>query len=396
MSRFFYRVRTGDGEILQDYISASTIADAAVKLEQKGFVVLEIKEEVRNSDIKTFNSSTVVTPLTILEKKEFFNSFYFLYKSGLSVFEIFKSILNSSKNGRIKTLCLHIIKSISQGKSLKESLKNCSNALGLAYAALIASGEESGRLEEVLSGIIKNINKTEEIKSNLISSLTYPVSVFFLAIAVAMLFKFFIFEVFSLRSQSYGQIDTIGLLIAALIKIVIIFAVIFAVLFYIYKNKSLMNKIISFILDIRIFGSILKCYYFSNFFSVLSLAYESGIPVSEGVILANSVIKNPEIHKKIKKTEKMVQEGCELATALGVTELFTGYAISQISAGEKAGELDKVLKTAAHDYENHLDNAIKVMLKLVEPVMIIFVGILVAVIAVNGYRAYYNSILSMF
>ncbi|MCD7779228.1 MAG: type II secretion system F family protein, partial [Candidatus Gastranaerophilales bacterium] len=92
----------------------------------------------------------------------------------------------------------------------------------------------------------------------------------------------------------------------------------------------------------------------------------------------------------------MVLNGCETATALGITGLFSNHDISQISSGEKAGELDKIFKIIVHDYENRLDTSIKIILKLVEPVMIIIVGIFVCIIAVNGYKAYYNSILSMF
>ncbi len=396
MSRFFYRVRTGNGKILQDYISASSITDAALKLEHKGYNVLEIREESENkSQLNNFSQNKIIS-LTLQEKKEFFNSFYYLYKSGLSVFEIFKSIYNSSKNSGIKSLCAKIVRGVEQGKSLKDSMKNCFNALGLAYTMIIAAGEESGKLEENLSSIIKNLTRQEEIKSNLISSLTYPVSIFFLAIAVGLIFKFFVFEIFAWQASDSGNINIMGVAFIAIIKILIIFTLIFAILFLIYKNKNIQRKIINFIMNTGIFGNILKNYCFSNFFSVFAMAYESGIPASEAVELANSVVDIPEIHKKIKKSETMVQNGCEIATALGVTGLFSGYAVSQISAGEKAGELDKMLKTVARDYENRLDTSIKVILKLVGPLMLILVGIFVAVIVVNAYKAYYNSILSMF
>ena len=92
----------------------------------------------------------------------------------------------------------------------------------------------------------------------------------------------------------------------------------------------------------------------------------------------------------------MVYNGCEVATALGVTGLFSSYAMSQITAGEKAGELDKMLKTVALDYKNKLEVSMNVFLQVVEPIMLIFVGIIVAMVAVNGYKAYFGSLFSMF
>ncbi|MCD7780396.1 MAG: type II secretion system F family protein, partial [Candidatus Gastranaerophilales bacterium] len=295
MSRFFYRVRNASGKILQDYISASSVADAAIKLEKKGCIVLEIKEDKKDVNNFNFSNHAKLCILTLSEKKEFFNSFYFLYKSGLSIFEIFKSICNSSKNQAIIGLCRQVIKGVEKGKSLKESMKSCSNALGIAYTTLISTGEEAGKLEENLLSILKNVTRQEEIKSNLISSLTYPVSIFFLAIAVGLIFKFFVFEIFSQRTQGNTYVNIAGIASAAIIKILIIFAIIFTVIFFVYKNKNLRNSIIKFILNIGIFEKLLKNYNLLNFFSIRAMAYDSGIPVSESIMLANSVINIPDI-----------------------------------------------------------------------------------------------------
>ena len=398
MSRFFYRVKNNQNKIMQSHIEASSITDAAIKLEKMGYIVIEIKEEerVNSYGMKTNLRMSGDLILTTTEKREFFNSFYFLFKSGLSVLAIFESMYNSSKNPKIKKLCSHILQKLEKGHSFKEAMKDLYQALGLAYSKLIAAGEETGKLESVLSDIIRNISKQEEIKSNLISSLTYPAIIFFLAVAVALLFKFFILRVFASMGSGLCYADILTMALTAVIKIIAVFGAIFGVLFYLYKNKKLLNKIIGFIVDIRIFQNIVKNYYFINFFLVLSLAYESGIPINEALVLANSVINIPAVNKKIKKAENMMNNGCELTTALRITGVFSNYAMSQISAGEKSGELDKMLKTVAFDYENKLDIAIKVMLKLIEPLTIIIVGIFVACIAVNAYRAYYSSLFSMF
>lgn len=398
MSKYFYKAKNINNEIVQGTLDASSFSEAASILEQKNYAVLEIKEKNMEKPINQIEDKTNSNDVafSLKEKKEFFNSFYFLYKSGLSVFEIFQSIISSTHNFKIRALCKQIVKKIEQGKSIKESMKFNTKALGLAYTMLIAAGEESGKLEEVLSTIIKNIKKQEEMKSHLISKLTYPVCMFFFAIAVALLFKLFVLKVFSMMGEGLAASELTGMLIMAIIQIILIFIIIFAGLFYVYKNKNLMNKITSFILQLKIFANLLKNYYFSNFFSVLALAYEAGVPVSESLYLANSVINIPKINHIIKKSEKMILNGSDLTTALGVTGLFSSYAMSQISAGEMAGEVDKALKTISFDYENRLNNAIDVILKLVEPMMLVIVGILVAAVMVTGYRGYYNYLFSMF
>ncbi len=397
MARFFYRVKTKQNKISQGYIDALSMPDAAEKLIKKGYIILEIKQEFKNSFNNTgINFSDSILPFSLQEKKEFFNSFYFLYKSALPVLDIFKSIANSSTKQKVKLFASYIVKKIEKGKSLKEAMANYSNVLGKAYTALIVAGEQAGKLDEILSDILINIKREEEIKSNLIAKLTYPTCIFFMAIAVALLFKFFILKAFSLMGTGVCFSALFMLLFTAIIKIIVIFAAFLAGCFYIYKNKRLFNNFISFILNIRIFGNLMKCYYFLNFFSVFSLAYSAGITSAESINLSASVINVPEINNKLKKAENMVYNGCEVATALGVTGLFSSYAMSQITAGEKAGELDKMLKTVALDYKNKLEVSMNVFLQVVEPIMLIFVGIIVAMVAVNGYKAYFGSLFSMF
>ncbi len=395
MSDFFYRVKDVNNKIIQGTINAVSISDAAERLEHKGYTVLEIKEEASNkySKQEKYTNIGLDTVLTISEKKEFFNSFYFLYKSGLSVIEIFKSMITSTHNQKLKSICLKISKSVERGESLKNSLKKYAKVLGLAYVMLVSAGEESGKLDDVLQGILKALNKEEEIKSKIITAVTYPCIIFLLAIGVALIFKFFVFEMFN---KAADGVNAGAVAISAIIKIVFIYALIGIVVLMIWKNKKILRNIISFFSGFLFISNILKNYYFSNFFTVMALAYESGITAGEALHLANTVINIPSVNRKLNKAEDMVYQGCEMATALGVSDVFSADSISQVSSGEKAGELDKVFKTIAHNYENHLEVALQAALKLIEPVMIGIVGIFVAYIAVNAYKGYYSAIFSMF
>ena len=396
MKRFFYSVKTKNNDIVQDYINASSIADAALKLEKKGFIVLEIREEEQLSEQTDFINHSSIQEFSINEKKEFFNALYHLYSSGVSIVETFKSIASSTMNTNIKSFCKLIVKKTEKGQTIRAALKNQSKALGLAYSALITAGEEAGKLEDTVAGILKNINKQEEIKSNLISSLTYPITIFCLALAVGMLFKFFILKVFaSMADGGLCSSAIMRLLIITIFKIIIIFAVLITTVIYIIKNRELSSKIRGIIVNIKIFGNMVRDFYFANFFRVLALAYEAGIPLSEALILSNSVVNIPAYYHKLKRAAKMVQDGCNVSTALAATSLFSNYAMSQVSTGEKAGELDKMLKTVAYDYETKLDTAIKVMLKLIEPTMMILIGIFVGYILITAYKSYYGGIMSM-
>lgn len=398
MAKFFYKVKNSDNKIEQGSIEAVSFTEVASKLERKGFIVLEVKE----AENTTYNLTTQIhtlpfpknTVFKIEEKKEFFSSFYFLYKSGYSVMQIFESMYGSSKNPRIKALSSKILKGIMQGYSLRDSMTKYSNALGLAYTMLVVAGEESGKLDDILSSVIQNITMQEKVKNDIISKMTYPVSMFFFAIIVGLFFKFFVIRIFQLSAQ--GESINIGCIaISAFIKIASILICIALVAYIIFKSKYLLGKIISKLLAFGPVGNLMKNYAFSNFFSVLALAYGAGLTGSESLSLAKSVVDLPNVGNKLKKASNRVLKGCELTTALIATNLFTDFAISQISAGEKAGELEKMLKAVAYDYESRLQLSLNVILKLLGPIMIAIVGVVVFYVALSGYRAYYGYLFSL-
>ena len=130
----------------------------------------------------------------------------------------------------------------------------------------------------------------------------------------------------------------------------------------------------------------IKIYTYSNYFSVLSLAYSAGLPISEALYLSSTVVKLPEDSAQLSQVAPRVQNGCELTTALGATMLFSDFAMSQIATGEKAGELEKTLAAVAYDYETKLRVSLDVMLKLLEPIMMIIVGIIALIVLAFGYK----------
>lgn len=399
MRRFFYNAKKHNNEIVQNYILAESISDAAIRLEQKGLIVLDIKEEELNRPQRnmSYYSNNQIKEFSLQEKKEFFNALYHLYKSGLPIVETFRSIKSSTRNKNINNFCAMVINKLERGKTLRETLKNYSSQLGLAYTMLIAAGEESGKLTEVLEGILKNIKKQEEIKSSLIRSLVYPALILFLALGVGMLFFFFVFKMFNMAAEDgVTTAVMLKLLKAAIIKIIIVYAVIISAIIYVCKNKVMLETIKSTASGFLFFGNILRNYYFANFFNVLALSYQAGVPMTEALILSGSVINLSEYKIRLKKSQKMVEDGCKVSTAFATANIFSGYAMSQVSAGEESGELDKMFKIIAHDYEEQLDTAIGIILKLIGPMMIIVIGIFIGGMVIAFAWKYYNYLMSMF
>lgn len=400
MSEYFYKAKDKNSKIISGKIKADSFSAAAMNLEQNNLVVLEIIEDEKLIKKEHLNYETKKSSedclFSLSEKVEFFNAFYFMYKSGFPVSDIFSSIFNSSKNHKIKSLCLKITKKIEKGLSLKEAFSKQKQALGSAYTALIIAGEESGELDKILLNIINDLKKEEEFKKNFISAFSYPFFIFCMAIAVLLLFKLFIIKAFeSIGTGGLSQCNIIRMLTFAVIQIIMFFCFFFGGIFYIYKNKKLQHKIINFITKLILVENILKNFCFYNFFTVLSLSAQAGITSAEAIDLATSVISVENISRQLKKAQKRVQNGCLITTAFSAANVFSKYDISQISTGEKSGELDKMFSVIAHNYEEKINSSVKLLSKLLEPIFLIFVGIIVGYVVLTGYRSYYSSLLSI-
>lgn len=399
MANFFYKAKKHNGEIVSGSIRANDVEDAAQKLEQKSLNVLEItiSEYANNNSFDYhYNKISKDTIFTVKEKIEFFNSFYYLYKSGLSIIQIFSSMMQSTNNGNIKGLCRVILGRIEKGYSLVEAFSGYEPVIGLAYTRLITAGEASGELDSILLKMIQNIKREEELKSNLISSLTYPIILFCLAIAVFLFFKFFVLKVFSMMGMGLCQFAVLKLMFIAILKIIFLFGIVFGFVFYVYFNKKLLKKFLNFCSKFPIFRAIIKNYSFSNFFSVLALSYDAGVPVIQGFELANSVINIASVKAKINSAIRRMKSGCEVTTAIMAAKVFSSFATSQISSGEKAGEMGKMFAVVAHDYEKQIELSMKVLSKVLEPTMIIFAGIMVLYVASTAYKSFYSNLLNSF
>ncbi len=314
----------------------------------------------------------------------------------MPVIDCFKSIMNSASSRNIRRFCFAVSKNIEKGASFRNAIIPCSSAIGRAYAMLLIAGEESGTLDTALEEIEKNISKEEDIIHNIISSLTYPVCIFLMATGVFLFFKFFLIKVFASFQDMISMPEIIQLAVRAVIKIVFIYIITGCIIFYIFTNRNLQIRISDIIFKIPLISDILKDYCFKNFFSVFSLAYKAGIPADEALNLSSSVIGIPSISKSLKKSEKMLTGGCKIIQALTVSGLFAGNILSQIASGEEAGAVDKTMKNIALRYEKSLDLKIKTAVKLIEPIVMIFIGLIVLYVAYNGYKAYYEGLMSMF
>lgn len=392
MSVFFYKCKYNDG-IKDGFVEAKNIQDASKKLEDSGMVILELKEQ---NNLKTnVYLNYELMPLTIKEKKDFYNSFYRQYKAGIPFHEIFNNIMSAASSANIKSLCFNIIKKLQKNSSIEDVFNYYSRYIGKTEATLIIAGEKSGKLEYILDKISQQVKEQEKLRAELISKATYPMIVFGLIIFSCLVFVFFVFPAFN-ATIDHQDVDLKTLCIGALIKISIVAAIFGALILKVVKSRQLKRKFFDWVLGLKFLNPILVNYYFSNYFSTLSLAQDAGVPLDKSLELSYQTIDSFEINKKLNKAQKMILEGCEMATAFEVAGVFSEYAISQITTAQKVGELSKAFDDISQDYKKEYKTKIDAFVKFVEPIMLGIAALIILIIGIKMYSKYYETLFSLF
>lgn len=332
-------------------------------------------------------------PLSLTEKKEFFNSLYYLYTAGYSYTEAFQSLESSTRKPSLKVLCANIRAKIEKGVPFRDIISSYKSVLGESYAMLLNAGDMSGKTDETLASVLKDITRIENLRGMLLSSLSYPVLLFLGAIGVFFFCQFFFFKIFDVMYTSGMCAGSMQMLfISAVVKIIIIYAFIFGAVFWVVKNKSVYQRFLDFIVEHTALKNLINNYYYNNFFSVMAACYDAGITISEAVSLSSSVVKTKRGFLALYKTASILQAGTCVTIAFNNSGLFSNFALSQIAMGEKTGRLGEAFRKIAADYEKNLQDAINVISQLIQPAAIVVIGILVAYIAVTFYGRLYGGL----
>ena len=392
MATFFYKCKQNE-KITEGHIEAKNMQEASEKLEAQNMFVLELKQ--KNQTNLTTHLNYEIKPLTIKEKKDFYSSFYRQYRAGISFFEIFNNIIATASSNNIRTLCFNIARKLKKGSPIEDVFEYYSKYIGKAYATLIIAGEKSGKLINILEKITEQVKTEEEIKIAVISKTTYPAIIFALLIVSICIFVFFVFPIFDLATQS-ETIQVGKICIFAIIKTAICCSIIGLLIYSIIKNDNIQKKFIKWFLNSKPSKKILENYNFFNFFMILHLAQEAGLSQIEAINLSNKIITIDKINENILKTKNLIAQGCEIATAFGVSNIFSDFALSQIATGEKTGELSKAYKEIALDYKQNYMVKIDALLKLLEPSMLIFACICIVIIGAKVLTKYYETLFSAF
>lgn len=294
----------------------------------------------------------------------------------------FKEVINNTKE------------SVEGGSTFAGALGKHPKTFDDLYVNLVVAGEEGGILDNVLNRLAIYIEKAESLKKKIKSALVYPSTIVCVAVIVVVVLMIFVIPVFADMFRSMGQTLPLPTLIVLAMsnmmkKYFLLFIVALVVLIFLFKRYYATEKgklaIDNLILKLPVFGPLFRKVAVARFSRTLSTLITSGVPILDGLTITSRTAGNKLIEYAIIKARTSISEGETIAEPLARSEIFPPMVTQMIAVGESTGSLDSMLSKIADFYEEEVDVAVATLTSLLEPLLMVFLGVTVGGVVIAMY-----------
>jgi len=397
MATFEYLARQSDGKSAKGSMEAVSESAVADKLIARGSFPISIKESNTKHDLmqidlgEFFQSKTV----DIQDLVMFSRQMYSLTKAGIPLTRSIRGLMDTSNCKPIKSALESIYADLNSGTNLATSFSRHSNIFSELYVSLVHVGENSGRLEESFAQISAYLELEQETAQRIKSATRYPVIVFSLIIGALFIINIFVIPQFARMFDSFNAgelplatrilISTSEFFVDFWFHLVIGMSLFFVLIKQYRKTNN--GKIFwdQKKLKIPIFGSIIYRSLLARFSRSFSMMSRSGMPLINSLNVIAKVVDNQWVANHITNMRDGVERGESISSVAKKSEMFSPLILQMINVGEETGQLDEMLDEVADFYENQVDYDLKKISDYIEPILIVFIGVIVLILALGVY-----------
>lgn len=398
--KYIYQARSKEGKLETGTVEASTKESAALLLQKYNIFVTSIKEQtpliLRSENISFLNK---------ISKKDlaiFSRQLAVMLQSRVPVTQSLKSLAVQTKNKAFKDKILKISQLVEEGNSLSEAFATFPEIFNIFFVSLIKTGEASGKISESLAYLSEHLERESDITSQIKGALIYPAFVICVLLAVVIMVIFFVMPrlidllkqtttkppVFTMLMinfytfiQYYGWIVILGFFCLAL----------FIIYYFTTKDGKKRYDVLS--LKIPLLNSFLKKIFLIRFAENISTLIGAGLSINNALKITKDTIDNHVYKQILTETEERVSEGEKISAVLvKYPEYAPPFVVQMIQVGEETGKLDKNLMEIVDFYNKEVKRAVETFTALLEPILIIFLGGIVALLAVSVLEPLYGAL----
>ena len=396
MAKFLYQAKTAVGQITTGQVDASDENDARVKLRSRNLTPLRVISMGGGSGGKAMSALDNMFKPTVSSRdlQIFTRQFSTLINAGIPIVDSLKMLSEGKRNPLLKDVAISVREAIESGRRLGDSMAQHPAVFDRFFVNMVRAGEEAGILDNILGRLSIYMEKSEKIKKQIKGAMVYPSAIIAVAMVVVTGILVFIIPKFQeLYSSAGKELPGVTQMVIRLSNVFInqwylVLAVVVGVpigLMQWYKTAEGRDSMDRFFIQSPLFGELVQKSAIARMTRTLSTLLSSGVSVIEALDIAAKTAGNRVIEDALIRSKEAVTSGRPLASPLVKEQMIPDMVTQMIAIGEKSGTLDTMLGKIADFYEDDVENAVKAMTSLIEPILMVVLGGIIAFLVTAMY-----------
>ena len=395
MPIFIYKAKHKQGRTVKGDLDAPSLEMAESILAKRGYSNIKVKPKPKD----LLEGTPLEKSVTSRDMVIFTRQFATMINAGVPILQALQVMSEQTENDKLRRKLYEVHNDVEGGSSLYEALAKHPDVFDALYTNMVNAGETGGVLDTVLERLSEYIEKAASLKAKVKGAMMYPAVVSIVAVGVVAVILIFVIPMFEkMFSGMGGSLPAPTLFVINLSRwvtgniLLIIGAIVaFSIGFHFFyrweKGKIFVDR---WILEVPIFGPLLRKVAVARFSRTLATMMASGVPILYSLDIVAKTAGNKTLELGIQEARKSVSEGQTLAEPLDGTGVFPPMVIHMLSIGEQTGALDSMSAKIADFYDDEVDVAVDNLTTLIEPIMIVFLGVVVGGLVVSMYLPIFN------
>lgn len=381
MATFFYRAKNYEGKSIQGELEGDTKEQVQARLREKGFFVTHIEKKKQAINLNIFKAGVNSKDVSI-----FAQMFAVMMGSGVPLVRCLSILQGQTENAAFAKIISAVRSDVEGGATLSSALGKHPRVFDTLFVNLVRAGEAGGILDGILQRLATYLENSEALKSKVKGALTYPVVILAIAGLVVLALIMFVLPQFKSIFESMNvELPFITKFLLQLSDMLVmywfiivpcIFVVPWAITEFFRTEKGSRIYDVN-ILRMPAIGTMMRKMAVARFTRTLGTMISSGVPILQALEVTAATAGNSVIKDAVDSTRNSIREGESIADPLKASDVFPPMVVQMIAVGEETGELDKMLMKIADFYEVEVDNAVKGLTSIIEPIVIVIMGLII-------------------
>lgn len=396
MKSFSYVAQDAKSRQVKGIINAENEQEFLQKAKEKGLYVKDYKESDSGDAKSIYKFGTKELNFCCRQLSA-------MLTSGLTLVKAIDILTKEQENEKARAIWQDIYENVQKGESFSSTLEMHSGSFPDFLISMVGAGESSGSLDIIMTRMADHYAKENKLKNTIRSAMIYPIILLVLCIVIVIFLFTVIMPTFIDMFEDKSKMPLLTKIMAAISNflktkwyiLLIIIAAAFFGFNYAMKIPSFRKKFDRMLIKGPGFGPLITKIYTGRFSRTLSSLYSSGIPMVECLQRASAILGNSYVDEKFETVIDEVKQGETLSSSITRTEIFEPMFCSVIYVGEESGALDSILEKTSDYYEEESDAAVQRLVGMIEPILLIFMGVIIGMVVCGVYPALYGSLESI-